>query len=238
MIYQDDAFSLDVRQGVVDEMKNTGHDGGDRRSHAEGLERHHRLPNQGEGDQARRADRLRPRERRGDCGASDGRLQIQVPIVGVTHCESAKVTQDFPKVSEGFVCPTQWDETMKASDPLFGTAANYNTRDQGGLWLQGRALSGGAGSAAVYVWADAFKRAKSLDKEKLREASDQDRHRDLLRPHQICCRRQQSGQGQSSCARFSTANTRWSGRQDDRRLQADLSARGSVLSNKSGSGRM
>ena len=36
------------------------------------------------------------------------------------------MTQDFPKVAEGFVCPTQWDETMKASDPLFGTGAEYN----------------------------------------------------------------------------------------------------------------
>ena len=35
-------------------------DGGDRRPHAEGLERHHQLPDQGEGAQARRADRLRP----------------------------------------------------------------------------------------------------------------------------------------------------------------------------------
>ena len=55
-----------------------------------------------------------------------GELKVQVPLVGMTHCEAGKVTQDFPKAAEGFVCPTQWDETMKASDKLFGTAAEYN----------------------------------------------------------------------------------------------------------------
>ena len=52
--------------------------------------------------------------------------KIEVPLVGITHCESAKMVNDFPKVAEGFVCPTQWDETMKASDPMFGSAAEYN----------------------------------------------------------------------------------------------------------------
>ena len=48
---------------------------GHRRPHAAGLERHHRLPDQGEGDQARRADRLRPRKGRGHGHPPDGRVE-------------------------------------------------------------------------------------------------------------------------------------------------------------------
>jgi branched-chain amino acid transport system substrate-binding protein len=100
-----------------------------------------------------------------------GELKIQVPIVAVTHCESAKVTQDFPKASDGFLCPTQWDETMKAEDPLFGTAANFNKEFKAAhpdYKIVPYQVAQGA--AAVYVWSDAFKRAQSLDQEKVREA--------------------------------------------------------------------
>ena len=96
--------------------------------------------------------------------------KIQVPLVGMTHCESAKVTQDFPKASEDFVCPTQWDETMKAGDKMFGTAANYNTEIKAAYDYKVVPYQTAQASAAVYVWEDAFKRANSLDKEKLREA--------------------------------------------------------------------
>jgi branched-chain amino acid transport system substrate-binding protein len=77
---------------------------------------------------------------------------------------------DFPKVSEGFVCPTQWDETMKASDPLFGSAANFNTEIKAAYGYKVVPYQVAQGAAAVYVWSDAFKRAQSLDKEKVRDA--------------------------------------------------------------------
>ena len=99
-----------------------------------------------------------------------GEQKIEVPLIGVTHCESAKVTQDFPKVAEGFVCPTQWDETMKASDPMFGTAANYNNEIKAAYHYQVVPYQTAQASAAVYVWKDAFERAQSLDQQKVREA--------------------------------------------------------------------
>src|SRR5262249_60651250 len=55
-----------------------------------------------------------------------GELKVEVPVVGLTHCESAKIAKDFPKSAEGVICPTQWAETMKTSDPMFGSAADYN----------------------------------------------------------------------------------------------------------------
>jgi len=94
-----------------------------------------------------------------------------VPILGITHCESAKVEVDFPKASEGFVCPTQWDETMKASDPLFGSAADYDKAMKAAHpEYKTVPYQTAQASAAIYVWKDALQRAQSLDTEKVREA--------------------------------------------------------------------
>ncbi|MGH6727414.1 MAG: amino acid ABC transporter substrate-binding protein [Pseudolabrys sp.] len=170
MIYQDDAFSLDVRQGVVDTMKkyNMTATVDDRMpkdlnditsflTKVKALKPDVLLVSGHEKGAATAARQMAD-------------LQIQVPIVGMTHCESAKVSQDFPKSSEGFVCPTQWDETMKASDPMFGTAANYNKEIKAAYHYKVVPYQTAQATAAVYVWSDAFKRANSLDKEKLREA--------------------------------------------------------------------
>ena len=100
-----------------------------------------------------------------------GEHKIDVPLIGITHCESAKIVQDFPKIAEGIVCPTQWDETMKASDPMFGTAANYN-KEMKAAHPEYKVVpyQTAEASAAVYVWKDAFERAQSLDQEKVRDA--------------------------------------------------------------------
>jgi branched-chain amino acid transport system substrate-binding protein len=170
MIYQDDAFSLDVRQGVVDEMKK----------YKMTALVDDRMPKDLNDITSflTKVKALKPdvlivsgHEKGAATAARQmADLQIQVPLVGMTHCESAKVTQDFPKSSEGFVCPTQWDETMKAGDPMFGTAANYNTEIKAAYGYKVVPYQTAQASAAVYVWKDAFTRANSLDKEKLREA--------------------------------------------------------------------
>jgi branched-chain amino acid transport system substrate-binding protein len=170
MIYQDDAFSLDVRQGVVDTMKKY-------KMTAAIDDRMPKDLNDITGFLTK-VKALKPDvlivsgHEKGAVTATRqmADLKIQVPLVGLTHCEAAKVTQDFPKVSDGFVCPTQWDETMKAGDKLFGTAAEYNTQIKAAFNYKVVPYQTAQASAAVYVWKDAFARANSLDKEKLREA--------------------------------------------------------------------
>jgi branched-chain amino acid transport system substrate-binding protein len=100
-----------------------------------------------------------------------GERGTDVPLIGVTHCESAKIVTDFPKIAEGLVCPTQWDETMKASDPMFGTATNYD-KEMKAAYPQYKVVpyQTAQASAAVYVWKDALQRAQSLDQEKVRAA--------------------------------------------------------------------
>lgn len=170
MIYQDDAFSLDVRQGVVDAMKKY-------KMSAAIDDRMPKDLNDITGFLTK-VKALKPdvlivsgHEKGAATAARQmGEMQVQVPLVGVTHCESAKVTQDFAKASNDFVCPTQWDETMKAGDKMFGTASEYNKEMQAAYKYKVVPYQTAQATAAVYVWADAFKRADSLDKEKLREA--------------------------------------------------------------------
>jgi branched-chain amino acid transport system substrate-binding protein len=171
MIYQDDAFSLDVRQGVVEQIKkykmNTVIDD--------------RMPKDLNDITTffTKVKALKPEvllisgHEKGAATAARqmGEYKVAVPLVGVTHCEAAKVVSDFTQVAEGFVCPTQWDETMKASDPLFGSAADYNKAIKAAYpSYKVVPYQTAQASAAIYVWKDAFERAKSLDTEKVREA--------------------------------------------------------------------
>jgi branched-chain amino acid transport system substrate-binding protein len=170
MIYQDDPFSLDVRSGVVDEMKKYNmkpviDD---------------RLPKDLNDITTflTKVKALKPdvllisgHEKGAVTAARQmGEHKIEVPIVGVTHCESAKVVEDFPKIAEGFVCPTQWDETMKANDPLFGSPADYNKAMQATYNYKVVPYQTAEATCAIAVWKDVFQRAQSLDTEKVRDA--------------------------------------------------------------------
>ena len=170
MIYQDDAFSLDVRQGVVDQMKHY-------KMTAAIDDRMPKDLNDITGFLTK-VKALKPdvlivsgHEKGAATAARQmADLQVQVPLVGITHCESAKVVQDFPKASADFVCPSQWDETIKSNDPMFGTAANYDKEMKAAYHYQVVPYQTAQASAAVYVWKDAIARANSLDKEKVRDA--------------------------------------------------------------------
>jgi branched-chain amino acid transport system substrate-binding protein len=98
---------------------------------------------------------------------------VKVPLIAMTHCEATDVTGKFGDAANDIVCPTQWAETMSYEDPIFGTAANYETdfkkaypeyKDRQVPYQTAQA------SAAVYVFKDAFERAGSMDKEKVRDA--------------------------------------------------------------------
>ena len=102
-----------------------------------------------------------------------GEKNIKVPMIAMTHCESADVVGKFGKTADDIICSTQWDETMTYKDPIMGSASNWNKefkkaypafKDKTVPYQTAQA------SAAVLVFKDAFERANSLDKEKLRDA--------------------------------------------------------------------
>ncbi len=98
---------------------------------------------------------------------------VSVPLIAMTHCESADVVGNFGESAENILCSTQWDETLTYEDPIFGTASNYNTEVKSSFPAYAdRAVpyQTAQASAAVYVFADAFQRAGSLDKDAVRDA--------------------------------------------------------------------
>ncbi|MGU9961689.1 MAG: amino acid ABC transporter substrate-binding protein [Candidatus Puniceispirillales bacterium WSBS_2018_MAG_OTU23] len=98
-------------------------------------------------------------------------MRVEVPIIGMTHCESAKIHQKFPVSANGILCSAQWVETIRKSDPIFGSAADWNN----GFIAEYPSYSSvpyqsAMASAAVLVWKEAFEAANSLDKDAVRDA--------------------------------------------------------------------
>lgn len=102
-----------------------------------------------------------------------GEQKISVPMFAITHCEAANVTGNFGKFADDVLCATQWSETLSYEDAIFGTAANYEKefkmaypeyKDKKVPYQTAQA------TAAVLVYKDAFERAGSLDKDKVRDA--------------------------------------------------------------------
>ncbi|MEK9724098.1 MAG: amino acid ABC transporter substrate-binding protein, partial [Rhodospirillaceae bacterium] len=98
-------------------------------------------------------------------------MQVHVPMVAITQCESAKFTVNFGKSADGILCPTQWSETLSYKDKYFGTAQEYfDTFKKEHPDVKNVPYQAAQATAAVLVWKDAFERANSFDTEKLREA--------------------------------------------------------------------
>ena len=171
MAFENDPFSQDVRAGVMDDIKK----------HGLKIVIDDKLP--------RDLSDMTPTLRKAKAlkadllvvsghskGAATGarqikEMQIKVPMIAMTHCEAAKVIKNFGDSTNGFLCPTQWAETLSYKGPAFGTAGDYDK-------LFKKTYKGytnvpyqtAQATAAVLVWKDAFERAQSFDTEKVREA--------------------------------------------------------------------
>lgn len=98
---------------------------------------------------------------------------IKVPMIAITHCEAADVTGNFGDAANDILCSTQWAETLSYQDPIFGSAAEYEQGFKAAYpeyKTKKVPYQTAQASAAVYVFKDAFERANSLDKDKLRDA--------------------------------------------------------------------
>ena len=98
-------------------------------------------------------------------------MKVNVPMIALTHCEAAKVQEKFPNASTGFLCPTQWVETLSKSDAIFGSASEWNEGFKAAYpSYTSVPYQSAQASAAVYVWKEAFEAANSLDKDAVRDA--------------------------------------------------------------------
>ncbi|MHA1598094.1 MAG: amino acid ABC transporter substrate-binding protein [Alphaproteobacteria bacterium] len=97
--------------------------------------------------------------------------KANAPMIAMTHCESAKVTDKdtFGTTGEGILCAGQWSPTLSYKDSYFGTAQDYaNTFEKTYGYVP--PYQAAESTAAVQVYADALQRANSFDTKKVRDA--------------------------------------------------------------------
>jgi branched-chain amino acid transport system substrate-binding protein len=96
-------------------------------------------------------------------------LRVDVPMLALTHCDSAQITDKFGKAAEYAVCGSQWDRTLTYEGHWFGTAENYAQMFDK-EYKYSPPYQAAESTASVLTFVDAFQRAGSLDQQKVRDA--------------------------------------------------------------------
>jgi len=169
VVVENDPFSKDVRKGVVDQMKKYGMK----------LVVDDQFPRDLSDISATltKVKALKP-----DVllisghskGAATGvrqiaQMKVNVPIVGITHCDAAGIIKKFGGSAEYTLCPTQWAPTLTYKGKVFGSAGDYATAFKA-KYNQEPPYQAAESSAAVVTYADALQRAGKLDKDVVRDA--------------------------------------------------------------------
>lgn len=98
-------------------------------------------------------------------------MKIDTPMVAITHCEAAKIVSKYGETTNDILCPTQWAETLSYSGKYFGSATEYDKLFKATYeGYKNVPYQAAQASAAVLVWKEAFERADSFDKDKVRDA--------------------------------------------------------------------
>lgn len=99
------------------------------------------------------------------------RFRLKVPMIAATHCDAAAVAAKYPRGADYMLCAVQWhkDLAYKDDDGLFGGGEDF-VRLFDRRYGYEPPYQAAQAAAAVQVWADAFRRAQSLDREELRAA--------------------------------------------------------------------
>ena len=169
MAFENDPFSQDIRQGVLDELKKYGMK----------VVVDDKLPPDLNDMTATltKVKALRPDALLVSGHAKGAALvvrqteemRVRVPMMATTHCDSAKIAENQPGASEGFLCASQWDRSLSYKDHWFGTAEEYAQRYEKTYGVA-PPYQAAESSAAVLVYADALARAGSLDPKTVRDA--------------------------------------------------------------------
>lgn len=96
-------------------------------------------------------------------------MQIDVPMLAMTHCDSADIIGKFGDAAEYTLCASQWAPTLSYSDDLFGSAGDY-AADFEAKYGYAPPYQAAESTASVQTFVDAFERAGSLDPDAVRDA--------------------------------------------------------------------
>lgn len=94
---------------------------------------------------------------------------IDVRALALTQCDSAQIIEKFANAAEYALCAAQWDRGLSYSDRWFGSAESYAQRFENDFKYPATYESAES-AAAVLTFVDAIERAGSLDRAKVRDA--------------------------------------------------------------------
>jgi len=169
MAFEQDAFSLDVKLGVMDRVK----------AHKMKIVIDDALPKELNDMTAtlQKVKALKPDLLIGS-GHSKGAmtgvkqitdLKVDVDMVAMTHCDAAAINKNLGGGGDYVLCPAQWHKSLAYEDDYFGSGKDYAKLFES-TYNYDPPYQAAESSAALLVWKDAFERAKSTDKDKVRNA--------------------------------------------------------------------
>jgi branched-chain amino acid transport system substrate-binding protein len=169
MAFENDPFSLDVREGVVEDAKR----------HGMKIVIDDKLPPELNDMSATltKVKAVKP-DLLVVSGHAKGatlavrqvaEMKVDVPLIATTHCDAARIAETLGKAAEGVLCASQWDSSLSYKDRWFGTASDYAERFEK-EYKYAPPYQAAESSAAVLVYVDAFERAQSFDRQKVRDA--------------------------------------------------------------------
>ncbi len=169
MAFEQDAFSQDVRLGIVDAAEDTGSK----------IVIDDKLPKE-LNDMA--ATLAKVKATKPDVlvvsGHTKGALtairqiaemKVDVPMLAMTHCDAAKLSKQHGKNAQYALCASQWHKTLTYKDKWFKDGMTYD-KDFTEMFGYAPPYQAAESSAALLVFKDAFERANSFDQKKVRDA--------------------------------------------------------------------
>ncbi len=96
-------------------------------------------------------------------------MKVDVPMLAMTHCDASKLAKQHGDKSEFALCASQWHKTLTYKDKFFGTGMKYD-KDFTKAYGYAPPYQAAESSAALLVFKDAFERADSFDRKKVRDA--------------------------------------------------------------------
>ncbi len=167
--FEQDAFSQDVRLGILDAAKETGSE----------IIIDDKLPKE-LNDMA--ATLAKVKATKPDVlvvsGHTKGALtairqiaemKVDVPMLAMTHCDAAKLSKQHGKNAQYALCASQWHKTLTYKDEWFKDGMTYDA-DFTKMFGYAPPYQAAESSAALLVFKDAFERANSFDQKKVRDA--------------------------------------------------------------------
>ena len=96
-------------------------------------------------------------------------MKVNVPMLALTHCDSADIIGKFGKAAEYALCASQWDRSLAYKDQFFGSAENFAQRFEKNFGYT-PPYQAAESAAALLVYKDALERAGSFETEQVRDA--------------------------------------------------------------------